>query len=332
VAEAVSDLAEFEVWLAEFREAHRAGGPGSGRFSSAPRGSIDALSCADFAVIDYTLGPWPPPPSEQDSRVRVIQGFQDAKSGFFGCVGGGQTAAGLSSDPRSLTGYVVAALELLGVRPLHPIRALDGLRTPDGMETFLEGLDWSRPALVGCVAAAVVSCFAVTGDVGPEWFERFFGRLARESDPGTGLWPRDGASRGTESLEAAFGLLVAHERHRRPIPHPAAAVRTTLGLQRPDGLFDEDGPGWREVAAAFVLDRALRQSGEAHGRAREACERLLRAADGRIRDASFLQRLFEDPHRTAGTVSLLAILSAVLPGRVRSRRPLRLFLERHLFV
>jgi hypothetical protein len=200
------------------------------------------------------------------------------------------------------------------------------------MDAFLEGLDWSEPALAACRAGAVASCFAVTGDVGLEWFERFFERLAREADPETGYWPRGGAPLDAESLLTAFRLFAVHERSRRPLPGPAAAVRTTLDLQRADGLFEEDGPGWPEFAAAFVLDRALRQSGEAPARVREACERLLRATAERIREASVQQKLFEDPHRTAGTVSLFAILSRILPGLVRSRRPLRMFLEQHVFV
>ncbi len=328
MAERIVDLAEFEVWLAEYRDLHRAGGPGSGRFGRTPRGQIDALSCADFAVIDYTVGPWPLSGSERDARVKILQGFQATPSGLFEGGDAGPPVEDLPvADPYCRTGYFVSALELLGARPLHPIRAMDGLRTPSGIDEFLDGIDWSRPCLEPCRAASAAACFAITGDVGPEWFERFFARLAREVGARKGGAPPDGAA-----LYEAYALMAIHERFRAPLPRTADAVRMVLGLQRPEGLFDESGPGWPDLAAAFVLERGLRRSGEARAEVLAACEKLLRAAAGRLADAEFRDSFADCPHRAAGAVSLLAILAEALPGAIRSRRPLRLFTERRLFV
>ncbi len=348
MTESILDLAEFEVWLAEFRDQHRAGGPGSGRFARTPRGQIDALSCADFAVIDYTVGPWPLPGSERDARVRILQGFQETPSGLFDGAAarpGGTSGAGDASedapkrpplaDPYCRTAYFVAALELLGARPLHPIRAMDKLRTPSGIDSFLDGLldgsdgdaDPSRPGLGPCRAAAVAACFAITGDVGPEWFERFFAHLARDAEDRKRERPAD-----ADALCGAFGLAAVHERFRAPLPAPAKIVKTALGMQRPDGLFDGSGPSWPDLAAAFVLERGLRQSGTRRGKVIAACERLLRTSAGLLADPGFREEFADDPHRAAGTVSLLAVLAEALPGAIRSRRPLRLFTGRHLFV
>jgi len=355
VTETILDLAEFEVWLAEFRDQHRAGGPGSGRFARTPRGQLDALSCADFAVIDYTVGPWPLSGSERDARAGILQGFQEAPSGLF--VGGdagpgatrnieaascddvrGPAAADVGPDGDDVpvaahycrTGYFVAALELLGARPLHPIRAMDELRTPAGIDTFLDEIDWSSPGIGLCRAAAVASCFAITGDVGPEWFERFFDRLAREA--GARKRRKKRRTMDPAELGAALGLMTIYERMRAPLPRPDDVVRMALGRQGSDGLFDPSGPGWLEFAAAFILERGLRQTGKRRKRVLAACEKLLRASAKFLLDPGPREVFADDPHRAAGAVSLLAVLAEALPGAIRSRRPLRLFTGRHLFV
>jgi hypothetical protein len=346
VTETILDLAEFEVWLAEFRDQHRAGGPGSGRFARTPRGQLDALSCADFAVIDYTVGPWPLAGSERDARVRILQSFQATPSGLFvgGDVGPGPTrnieptpddeaqapASGEAvSDAANYcrTGYFVSTLELLGARPLHPIRAMDKLRTPPGLDSFLGEVDWSRPGLGLCRASAVASCFAIMGDVGPEWFERFFARLAREADD-----ERERAPADSVTLRSALGLMTIYDRLRAALPRPGDDIKMALGLQEPDGLFNSSGPGWGEFAAAFVLERGLRQSGKLRKEVLAACEELLRASAGFLLDAESREVFADDPHRAAGAVSMLAALAETLPGAIRSRRPLRLFTGRHLFV
>jgi len=355
VTEIILDLAEFEVWLAEFRDRHRAGGPGSGRFARTPRGQLDALSCADFAVIDYTVGPWPLSGSERDARVGILQGFQEAPSGLFvgGDAGAGATQiikaatcdevrspgiAHAGSDPQDVpvaahycrTGYFVAALELLGARPLHPIRAMDRLRTPTGIDSFLDEMDWSNPGIGLCRAAAIASCFAITGDVGPEWFERFFDRLAREASVRKNRKRR--RAMDPADLGAALSLMTIYERMRAPLPRPDSMVRMALGRQGSDGLYDPSGPGWLDFAAAFVLERGLRQTGKRRKRVLAACENLLRASTKFLLAPGPREVFADDPHRAAGAVSLLAVLAEALPGAIRSRRPLRLFTGRHLFV
>jgi len=375
VAGALVDLTEFEVWLVEWHESHRAGGLGSGRFARFPRGPLDGLSCADFAIVDYTTGPWPLAPSEQDARVAVLQQFQSPETGLFeedapparrqssrlrpGAGGdtsqqeelrgeaktpppfaerrpAGQAREGNADgarrlDPWAATAHFVAALELLGARPLLPLRSMDEARTPAGIVRMLEGLDWSDP-LASARGAHVSACLAVTGDVGPEWFERFFAWLDREADPSTGLWRRGVQAPLRDALAAAFRYFALYDRFRRPLPHASAALMTALGLQLPDGLYAESGPGWTELAAAFVMDRAFRQCGEHRAREKAALENLARATAARLRDPGALASLDADPHAAAGLMSLLAVLSQALPGSVKSRGPLRLYLERHLFV
>lgn len=342
MSEDAFDLAEFEVWLAEYRDSHRAGGPRSGLFSRTPRGELDALASADFAVIDYTLGPWPLAPSEQAARARILQDFQSPETGLFertaarGEAGPARDAPGeAEADSCARTAYFASALELLGARPLHPLRALDRDRTPEGVGRLVEGVGSGGKLESVRRAGAVAACFAATGDVGPEWFGRLFDGLEREVDPKTGYWPRGApgeAPSALEALSASLGFFALYGRFRRPLPDPGAVVTATLGLQKRSGLYEDAGPGRAELAAAVALDRAFRQSGRKFARVRAALGKLLLAARERLSDERCREGLEGDPHRTAQAVSLLAALSQALPGSVRARRPLRLYLERHHFV
>ena len=159
MAKVVIDLSDFDVWIAEWRDRFRAGGSGSGRFARVPFGPLDGGACADFAVIDYTTGPWPLPPSETELRAEVLQQYQSQKTGFYDPTVRKSTSGFPTpgADARSNdipdedkmgavqgTAYVLGALEILGVRPVQPLRALESARTPAGIVQLLESLDWAN--------------------------------------------------------------------------------------------------------------------------------------------------------------------------------------------
>jgi hypothetical protein len=327
------DTTELGVWLAEWRDIHRAGGAGSGRFAREPRGLLDGYSCADFTIIDYTTGPWPPAPSEHDARVSVLQGFQSAETGLFELLSSsGERLAPPEASVYETTAYFVAALELLGARPIQPLREMDSQRTPDGMVEFLESLDWAKPRQAAGNAAGVAACFAVTGDVGPEWFGKYFDWLDAECDLQTGLWRRGVASDPLAGLGGAYQFHVVYDRFRRPVPNARALVTTVVDLQKAEALYTDDGPGWTELCAASLLDRAFRQSGARYRSVCEAFEGLARSTAERLADASFRDKLVDQPHKVTGILSLIAVLSQALPGSVKSSRPLRFYADRLMFV
>jgi hypothetical protein len=327
------DTTELAVWLAEWRDLHRAGGAGSGRFARTRRGLLDGYSSADFTIIDYTTGPWPPAPSEHDARVNVLQGFQSARTGLFELLSSsGERLAPPEACVHETTAYFVAALELLGARPIQPLRAIDPQRTPEGMVDFLDALDWSAPRRAAGGAASVAACFAVTGDVGPEWFGRYFDWLDAECDPQTGLWRRGVVSDPLAGVGGAYQFYTVYDRFRRPVPHARKLLTTVIELQKGEALYTDDGPGWTELCAAFLLDRAFRQSGARCKSVREAFEGLARSTAERLADASFREKLVDQPHKVAGLFGLIALLSQALPGSVKSPRPLRFYADRLVFV
>jgi hypothetical protein len=179
-------------------------------------------------------------------------------------------------------------------------------------------------------AAGVALCFAMAVDVGPEWFERYVGWLDKEADPKTGFWRKGVKCKKAPALLGAYHQYLVYDRFRAALPYPEKALKTALSLQGKDGLYDADGPGWGDLAAVYVIDRAFRQSGWNHANVRDALSAIARAVRDRIDDVSFREKMM--PRRMAGLVSLLALLSQALPGSVRARRPLRFYGDRRLFV
>jgi hypothetical protein len=215
---------------------------------------------------------------------------------------------------------------------MQPLRALDNLGTPEGIANFLEGLNWSVPRAAAGGGAGVAGCFAVTGDVGPEWFQKYFDWLDAECDPASGLWRRGVKADPLEALGGAYQFYTVYDRFRRPVPHARSLVTTSVELQRADFLYREDGPGWTELCAAFILDRAFRQSGARYKSVIEALEGLAKATAERTADESFREKLVENPHKVAGILGLMALISRALPGSVKSERPLRFYSDRLVFV
>jgi hypothetical protein len=344
LAEPLIDLSDFDVWLSEWRDIRRAGGAGSGRFARAPHGPLDGLACADFAIIDYTTGPWPLAPSEVDLRVSVLQQYQASPNGLFDPAARKSTSAMRIYQPDDCappdpdedmdtvyaSSYFLAALELLGSRPLQPLRALESARTPAGIEELLESLDWSRPDVELARAAGVALCLATIGDVGPEWFKRYFAWLEKHVDTKTGFWRKGVAAAAIDRMKGAFYQYTVFDRYWAALPRPDKALKTTLSLINGDGFFSEHGPGWTDVAAVYVIDRSFRQCGKTFARTRELLSTLAVAVNKKIQNESFRETVA--PHKMAALVSLCALLAQVLPGSVRSERPLRFYGDRRLFV
>jgi hypothetical protein len=141
-----------------------------------------------------------------------------------------------------------------------------------------------------------------------------------------------GASRFPH-IAATFHYLFDLEHARRPHPHPAALVDTCLDVAACREWPLGETVGFAEVDWVYCLARGLAQSGHRRDDALAA----LRAFAHRY--AEFLSALdldaddgASDLHRLFGAACALAELQRVLPGTLRSERPLRLVLDRRPFV
>ncbi len=311
-------------------ERHRLGDVGRyARFTGET--TPNPYGCADAANILYTLGRFPRDPGERARWVEALQSLQEPASGFF-----------VESTHHEIhtTAHCIAALELFDAGPRHPVGALEPLCEPEALIGFLEALDWENPWLESHRGAGVYAALVLTEAVTAAWQDTYFEWLARECDPTTGFW-RSGAvaplPRGDASifphLAGSFHYLFNHEYARRPLPNPAAMVDTCLEIWTRD-LFPLGQHVWfADVDWVYCLTRAVRQSGHRFGEARRALAGLAE------RYVPFLMSLdpdvdegLNDLHRLFGTLCALAELQQALPGILRSRRPLRLVLDRRPFV
>jgi hypothetical protein len=287
---------------------------------------------ADAANLLYTLDRMPRDAQTRAGFVAALRSHQDRASGLF---------REATHDPIHTTAHCLGALELFDAAPAHPLAALAPLEAPGALEAFLDGLAWrADPWLESHRGAGVWAARVLAGEASAAWQERWFAWLARECDPRSGLWRRGcvappfawGTSRFPH-LAGTFHYLFDHEHARRPHPYPGALLETCLEIARGREWPLGETVGFAEIDWVYCLARAHAQS----GRRREDVLAALR--DLARHYADFLLALdldaddgANDLHRLFGAVCALAELQRVLPGELRSRRPLRLVLDRRPFI
>ena len=209
------------------------------------------------------------------------------------------------------------------------------------MESFLDALDWpGNPWLESHRGAGLYAALVLVGDVDAAWEERYFGWLAREVDPATGLLRRGCVPHTPEEeplllpyLAGTFHYLFNFEHARRALPYPEALVETCLRISEGELFPFSRFVGFAEIDWVYCLTRSLRRCDHRAGDARRA---LAAFAE---RHLAFLGSLdpetddgLDDLHALFGTVCALAELQSVLGERLGSDRPLRLVLDRRPFI
>jgi hypothetical protein len=288
---------------------------------------------AAAACILYTAGRFPSSAGERAAFVAFLSAGQDGQSGMF---------SDQYHRPTHATAYHLAALDLFDAEPAHPLHELGKLNAPGAIEALLDGLDWRKPWGASHEGAGSFAALFLARQATPSFQERYFGWLADQQDPQTGLWRKgslasaanpDGAQ-PFDALAAAFHYLFNHEAARRPIPRPAALIDTALQVRR-ENRYPAlgKGVGFAELDWLYCLTRCARQS--AHRRA-EVVEELSSFARAYARHLLALVQqdgpVFEDLHALNGTMSALAELQQAVPGLLRSERALRLTLDRRPFI
>lgn len=291
---------------------------------------VNEYGCADAANILYSIGTFPAPERRQ-AWVDVLVPRQDPSTGLF---------REATHDPIHTTAHCLAALELFDARPLHALTALSGLRQPGAMEEFLDALDWRwNPWGESHKGAGVYAALLLAGEMSAETEDRYFGWLWDEADPETGLWRKgcvDSAPREFlfHHLAGSFHYLFNHEHARRPLRYPERMIDTCLRIHD-ERLFPPLGRsvGFAEIDWVYCLSRAVRQCGHRFA----ACRRALQGfAVDYVAHLTSLDPAADDGlndlHQLFGSVCALAELQQAVPGLLRTRRPLRLVLDRRPFI
>ena len=134
-------------------------------------------------------------------------------------------------------------------------------------------------------------------------------------------------------LAGSFHYLFNHEHARRPLRYPEAWIDFCLALPSSDPYPISTDVGFAAIDWVYCLSRASRQTNHRWQDVRAALEAFApRYIDQlKARNPSSDPHL-NDLHMLFGALCCLAELQAVLPGRIRSVRPLHLVLDRRPFI
>ncbi len=317
-------------------EAHNLGLPGAyRRWTRLPtqESGLNPYGCADAANILYTTGHFPADPQVRQAWIGALQGLQDAESGLF---------KEPTHHPIHTTAHCIAALELFDARPRYPLKALNDLRKPHEIPSFLGTLDWrGNPWRESHRGAGLYAALVLAGEVNLEWEERYFTWLWEESDPASGLIGKGrihpiavGEKTSTfPYLAGTFHYLFNLEYARRPLRYPEQLFDTCLDLYRSADYPLGEQLSFAEIDWVYCLNRAVRQCGHRFSEARQTLH------DFAGRYIQFLLGIdpeldsdFDDLHLLFGGLCCLAELQQALPGLIFTQRPLHLVLDRRPFI
>jgi len=335
---AVLDLRPWIEGVRRSVERHNLGEPGAycrwlwQDEKSARNLGLDPYGCADAANILYTLGCFPRDTGERAAWVAALQGLQDPDTGMF---------REATHSALHTTAHCTAALELFDAAPLHPLAELEPLTDPASMESFLEALDWEKnPWIDSHRGAGLYAALSLCGAVSPEWEDRYFAWLSRETDPATGLLRSGRVPDLGERGELAFPHLAGTfhyrfnaEHARRPWPHSARLIDTCLAIESRRLFPFCSFVGFAEIDWVYCLSRSSRHTPHRFDQGRAALRRLAHRYLGFLGGID-LERDDgpNDLHALFGALCAVAELQQALPGLIRTEHPLRLVLDRRPFI
>jgi hypothetical protein len=357
----VIDIRELIETVNRIVQNHHLGTPGSYRRWGWGKNGKDrdlgtnAYGCADAANILYSVGSFPEKRVEREGFIASLRSFQDPSTGIF------KDKGDRSHHELHTTAHCVAALELFDARPKHPIRAVSGLKSKSGLESFLDGLDWKQnPWIASHKGAGLFSAMVLCNEVSGPWQDWYFDWFWKEADPETGFWRKGCADISGAGLSAplfhhmagTFHYLFVHEYAHRPLRYPEKMIDACLALYRDrahgipiplsDGSADRNPTvsilgreiGFSEIDWVYCMNRSRRQSCHRF----EETDRILKEFAGdylkylmEAVDTEHNDR-FNDLHWLFGTVCALAELQQALPGFIKTDKPLKLVLDRRPFI
>lgn len=295
--------------------------------------------CADAANILYTIGAFPQDPQERAEAVRILAAMQDAESGLFI----EDTTDPLYQtihvhDPVHTTAHCMAALELFDAQPLYPAYALEYTLQPEGFNQFMEGIDFrGNPWSGSHRPAGLYVAINLGGSEAEEFNKRYFEWMWENADPETGLW-RIGCQDGTrplwEHMAGSFHYLFNHEYAHMPLRYPDKLIDSCIHMYRnvPRPSFGRM-VGFMEIDWIYCMTRAMQQTPHRFYEAKACLEEFA---------ASFIAYLegedwenhpgLNDLHTLFGAVCALAELQRALRGKLYSKKPLKLVLDRRPFI
>ena len=179
----------------------------------------------------------------------------------------------------------------------------------------------------------------LSDSVGSEWQDTYFNWLWENADEKTGFWRKDAVLSDDKPvfhhLAGTFHYLFNHEYAKKPLRYPEKIIDTCLALYEKNETVLNFGQniGFAEIDWVYCITRASRQTSHRFEDCRNALKKFakgfieyLDGIDEKTDDG------FNDLHMLFGTVCCLAELQQALPGMIRSKKPLKLVLDRRPFI
>jgi hypothetical protein len=336
------DLRELEAWIADDFIPSLRTGPQAGQYARRPGEPETALyGAADVACILYTLDCLEPSPEDADGWIDALSAFQDAPSGFFVDRSGALTTA-------HNTGFAVGAMNLFcrelrnGKLPRAPLAFVDQIASPADAELFAATLDWRN----NCYEAGEIlvghasTFFNVADTVSQTWFHWLVQYIEETKlDSVNGMVGIDKPAAGDgDQIGGTLHFDFLWAALKRTLPHARERAAALLGLQQPNGLWDDANPWWLTFDAIYMLGRTMPElpdddAAEVRKAIASAVSTLAaRALDPTQRAADFVEPWI-GAHMVTGAISLFAYAQQLLgPDRVITNRRLKLVLDRRPYI
>lgn len=290
--------------------------------------TADVYGCACAANILYTINEFPIMPNEREQFIKKLQSFQNKENGLFENPGNYETHT---------TAFVSGALDLFDAKPLYQGYGLAGYQTKDGLNHFMEEIDWKQAPWLGShLGAGIYASMLLTGMSTDEWEDTYFEWLDNNADPKTGLWRKGalGVADPFHYLAGTFHYVFNYEYAKRKLPYPKELLNTCINAYYDGVCMDFTKElGWADIDYSYLLARVQRRAGVQYEESQKILKEIADGLIGQLKSMDLSKaKIAMDLNTLFAIVSALAALQDALPGYIRTSKPLRLVLDKRPFL
>lgn len=214
-----------------------------GHFSITHGDSEDLYGSSDMVYTLYILNELEErtTPEGRKEWAKFLQSCQDPETGWF------TRHHRTWQFKEHATAYAIAALDLLGDKPLYPLsqaRSIAGNKI--STQVWLSTILWSYVWVGSHQGGGMPAALEMTGEAPDQFWDWYFGWLDREANPETGLWQRAPWNLFSkkplkEEMAGAPHFYWVYQHKDHPLPYPKRIIDSSLSLQLPNGLWDTKG-------------------------------------------------------------------------------------------
>ncbi|MCR5214060.1 MAG: hypothetical protein K6E10_06565 [Eubacterium sp.] len=275
--------------------------------------------------IYYTLGGIPE--TEREGLIREIKAYQDPLDGLFKYEG---------SVVCHTTAFAAGALELLDAVPDYKAEGFSEYITKDGIYAFMDKIDWDNDPWLGAHwGAGIYGSMLLTGMSSDEWEDYYFDWLDKNEDMNNGLWMgKESKAPLFHYIAAAFHYVFNYEYAKRPIKEVDKILDTCIDAYNHNEeckmVFDR--PGWPYIDFTYLLVHAQRRSGKRFEESQIIIKNLCDKLMNMILNENNKYDVFDDMNNFLAVISAIAVMQDVIPGYIKTSKPLSLILDRRPFI